>query len=32
MNHLWTSWRYFCITDESDASKGVPSELSTIRK
>jgi ATP adenylyltransferase len=28
MDHLWTPWRYSYITDESDARKGVPSELS----
>ncbi len=28
MDHLWTPWRYSYITDESDARKGVPGELS----
>jgi len=28
MDHLWTPWRYSYITDESDARKGVPAELS----
>ncbi|HEV2462768.1 MAG TPA: HIT domain-containing protein [Acidobacteriaceae bacterium] len=28
MDYLWTPWRYSYITDESDARKGVPSELS----
>ena len=28
MDHLWTPWRYSYITDESDARKGVPNELS----
>jgi ATP adenylyltransferase len=28
MEHLWTPWRYSYITDESDARKGVPAELS----
>lgn len=28
MDYLWTPWRYAYITDESDARKGVPNELS----
>lgn len=28
MDRLWTPWRYAYVTDESDARKGVPSELS----
>lgn len=28
MEHLWTPWRYSYVTDESDARKGVPTELS----
>lgn len=28
MDYLWTPWRYAYITDETDARKGVPNELS----